>query len=233
MKKTANAYMVLILIVLSLCLTIKNTSEVTPILNTKTCSLGSDPNCGLCYFGRCILCWYTYPDEQGICQTTPTKVDKCTVYSSKTQCEGCEDGYTLNKDNNTCKEQTIEHCVIEQNGKCTKCKNYLEQDGKCQEKCSENCLWCTKPASTIICTDCEVGYNNITTLGDLLGGNIGNCSKGGSSLANCVAKEGVCKACAPGFYVTSQVLQKTTCSSVSTFWGISISTIFTLMAFRI
>ena len=159
-----------------------------------------DKRCLSCQGNICTQCIFSYIDANGVCQDAD-KVDDCKFYSSKTDCEVCEDGYYLNA--NECREIEVDDCerVNATNPSvCIVCEDSIVvNNGECEgeTECSDdNCELCLSENE---CVECEEDYaldpNN-------------KCVK---AIDNCfrVDAEGKCIRCNKGSYDRNGECKKT------------------------
>ena len=92
-------------------MSIFNTSSIKLLilLQTIMLSLQADKHClGATANNKCTVCAYGVPNSEGKCEKPSSKINGCYLYSSKTVCAECQEGYYKNPNptsaNSTCIE---------------------------------------------------------------------------------------------------------------------------------
>ena len=194
----------------------------------KDCTTAADKMCGACLKATgCTMCWESYPKNK-ICTAVTTKVENCLIYSSATECSGCNEGYTL--DNKKCTKTaapTIKNCATESKGVCSSCTGFdLAADGKSctQTACKlDNCEACGKKnGNAQTCAKCKNGYyiNDKSV-----------CVAKPSGMEKCiVSTAGKCISCMPKSYVSTFTSDTDfRCSAPSMFFAAILTSVIGLL----
>jgi len=177
--------------------------------------LACPANCGKCNEKGCLdnSCLLGFgSDGKGGCVKCS---DNCSSCDAASGCKACNEGFSLDKANNTCNKCDA-NCVSCTASGCLACATGFyknSSDGTCSLTCPENCKTCSK-SNTITdfgCSECNSGFSR-TLNGDCIKCPDSNrvCVKCAENCKSCKASG--CVKCVDGFAIDSTTKSCKKCS---------------------
>ena len=133
------------------------------ITTTLTTNCPNDERCASCVQNKCVVCYDSYLNQNGLCTASSKKIAHCLQYESEGTCKFCYHGFYLSK-NSICEKIPIKNCLeLNKDGNCQVCKRgVLLKNGLCDDKnkCqTPNCDVCSLNASKEEnCVSCKNGF---------------------------------------------------------------------------